>query len=331
MDRYGATVVGLWIFGIGYGVHWLLYPLWRTRKLHRALHVPLGIVAWGVCIGLVLPWVDFVKVVSGFIDHPNAGAAFEVGAFVSLAMLLAWLYQNGDALRYEELKPFLRTSLLFRHTQRVRDNIFAIEEQKRIDGLAVSATDKKLLRDLMVKKRVPMDRARELLELDRFRAQRKAAVGKEELALLTSGRPADITDMFRLHHLDEDPQSLFGKTFRVNVDSEKGTCQACVVVDHSIRDRLNEPARWFRFRQDLFDLSEGMYHEEWMERFRPFFTVFEVECHQEETDSFGLPRRTAFLQVGIPVSVLREYKDRLFIATELDRVATMTWLEGDRS
>ena len=68
-----------------------------------------------------------------------------------------------------------------------------------------------------------------------------------------------------------------------------------------------------------------------MERFKPFYATVECECYQEETDSFGLPRRTAFLRIDLPTAVIEQYKDRVFIATELEKVATIQWLEGEAS
>ncbi len=331
MERYGDTILGLWLFGIGYGIHFILLPVWHRRLLPLWSFVPLGIIAWLACVGLLLPFKDFVTIVMFFFEKPSMGMAFEVAMFMSLFLLLALGYQNSDIFRWERLKPFLQDSLFFRHTIRTKDDVFAKEEQKKIMALAKTPRERAILAERMRKEHLPLDRLKELTELEELRQHRFADAGKDEIAALQRGETAEITDMCRLFRVGSAPHPLFDRLFRMSIDPANRVCRASIVFGQSTSEHVREPRRWFRFRQDLFDFAQTVYYQDWMDRFRPFYSVLSLECYQEETDSFGLPRRTAFLRADLPTDVIEQYKDRMFIATELENVASIQWLEGDDS
>jgi len=279
------------------------------------------------CIGLLLPFKDFVLVMQGFLATPTMGFAFEVGMFMSLFLLLAWVYQHSDLLKWNRVRPFLRESLLFRHTHRTNEDVFAKEEQQHIAALARTDEEKGYLAERARKERIPIDRQKELQELKDMRTQRKAEAGKEEIASLNNGNFAEITDICRLHQLTESPHPLFPHMFRLTIDPGPHACRAHIVFSASTRQRLSGAKQWFRFKQDLFDFAESLYYQEWMERFKQFYDMLELECYREEADSFGLPGKTSFLRVDLPTDVIEQYKDGVLIATELENMATISWLE----
>ena len=308
---------------VSYLLHAVLLKHWRKGTLHSFTFIPLWLISW-IGLGSVAFLIGshlFVLVVRG-----------EYGVILPLSFIViasGVLFQIRDLMMYEDIRPFLRDTLFLRHSSGKTENIFAGVEQQKIERLALSAADKKLLKEIMSKKRIPMDQARELLELETIRAERARNVGREELALLAGGSIADITDIFKLHHIDTVPHPAFQRTFKLTIEPAHSRARARVVFNQDIRAQLDDPTQWFRFEQDLYDYIQSLYTQDWMARFKPFFSIIEVECHQQEMDSFGLPKITPFLRVEITTAILDKFADQIFIPTELENVATVTWLEGE--
>ena len=308
--------------GVTYVLHALLFRTWRRGNLQKMTFFPLWLVSWYGVGGLA------VSVGSLFYVMLMERVYEAVLPLAVLIVAFGVVYYVRDLANYEAIRPFIADSMFLRHSARVRDNVFAKVEQKDINAKAMTEKDKAVLRG-MVTKRTPMDRERELQELQALRTQRKAEAGKDEIGLLQAGSKAEITDLCRLHHVTDAPHPLFEQMFRMTIDPEAHALRACIVFAQSTREGLSDAKRWFRFRQDLFDFAETLYDRDWMDRFKPFYAMLELECYQEETDSFGLPRKMSFLRVDLPVNVIERFADRVFIATELEHVATITWLEGD--
>jgi hypothetical protein len=222
---------------------------------------------------------------------------------------------------------FFRESLLFRHSARVKSNIFAQGEQNDIQRLIKTQGDVAALQSLE-STRTPIDRTKEINELRVQRKERSRNALKSAFELCAHDQQADITDFFQLTHFQNPPHPYFHKTFRVIVDPVSRMLRLHVVFDQFPKGYFGDAKRWFRFKQELFDFSENVYTREWIMQFSKFFEHVEIECHQEEEDSFGVPQRGAFLRVQIPVSVLEFYKEGVFIVTELEKQGVVTWI-GD--
>jgi hypothetical protein len=79
------------------------------------------------------------------------------------------------------------------------------------------------------------------------------------------------------------------------------------------------------------DLLQVFTGQSWLARFRPFFDTMVVGCHLDVRNSFDVPERKEFLRATIAVSHLDAKKGSIFIATDLGRLGTLEWQEGEYS
>lgn len=329
MDRFDQSVAGLCLFAAAYAVHYLARPFWSNTSVVRLFRIPLSIVAWMGILGTFLPLKGFIEAVLIFAEYPNLGSLGEAGSYAFVFILLGLLYQNSHAFDSGRILPLYVDSVLFRHSVRMKDDVFAKLETHEIISRAKGTADGATVDGLRSVKRRRVDAGKELRELDELRKQRLSGAGSEEIERLKSGSPTDITEVFQMFHMNAFPHPGFENTFRVFVDPASRRCELSVLFRDVIPEKVREANAWFRFRQEMFDVIQVFLSQEWTERFRPFFDSVSILCHQTEQDSFGVPRKRPFLRGMMPASVVEAHRNRIFIATEFERMGTIEWIEGE--
>lgn len=321
------TIAGLTWFALGYGVFFLLTPLWRRGLLPAWTRIPRGVVAWFTLLCLVGPSWEFGEVMVEMLSKPNMGVAFTLGGYFVLMSLAAWIYQNNEAFNYPQVKPLIMYSLFFRKPVDYDRDLFALEEQERIKAIHKEQTGKNLSFDKPSKKLTGITRDVAAQELNEIRRQRQTDTGKEDLERLAAGEGADITDVLRLFTMHGAPHKAVEKTFRLYVDPGEKVCHINTVFPGFRHAQVVTPDGMFRFKQEVIDLLQVLTGQEWLDRFRPYFDQIALTCFQEVRDSFDLPQQRPFLKLRIAMSHLDARKGKVFIATELDTLGTVEWLK----
>ena len=84
----------------------------------------------------------------------------------------------------------------------------------------------------------------------------------------------------------------------------------------------------FRLKQGLYDMLQALNSEPWLKPYAEFFGKIKVVCHRTDTDTFGLPVQQPFFSVEIGKTELSQRESKLFVATELDKIATVVFNQG---
>lgn len=322
------AISGLTITAFCYGLLWVMRLLWSAGKISVWLRFPRGAVAWFGAAGLVLPVKGFADVVGELFTTPSTATAYSLGFYCFLMLLVALVAAHSDVIDFERMRPFLVDAFFFRPGHRNRRDIFVQLEQKKISDVyrEQSGTELRFAAQRRTKHLSPVEA---MSELSQVRKARQEEAGKTESNLLEAGETTDIIDIVRLFTLHQRPHPAFDRTFRVVVDPAAKTCTMYTMVLGVRPDQLHDAERFFRFQQDVIDMMQVFTSQHWMNRFRPFFETLAMECYEEVKDSFDMPKKRAFLRLAIGVADLDARKNKVFIATELSRIGTVTWLEGE--
>ena len=323
------TITGLTVFAVCYGILYLLTPIWRRGWLPAWTRIPRGIVAWALVLSLIGPGWGMGEVLVELFTAPSAGTGYAFGFYALLMLFAAWIYSNHEAINYAQVRPFIDASLRFARERWNRDDVFAGAEQKKIEAIYEDQTGRRLKFDPLRGARQHQTTASAQQELEAVRRDRQAQAGAEDLAMLRSGQSADITDVLRLFTMHRPPHPRIEHTFRVVIDPVARVCRLDTVFPGLRRSALANPDARFRFQQEIVDLFQVFTSQPWLERFRPHFETMMLAGHVDVRNSFDLPERQEFLRVTIDLKHLDAQKGTIFIATELGRLGTMEWLEGD--
>lgn len=325
------TITGLAVFAVCYGIFYVLTPIWRRGWMPAWTRIPRGLLAWILLLSLVGPGWGFGDVVVELFTAPSMATGFAIGFYAFILLLAAWIYSNHEAINFAQVKPLIDSSLRFTHGHWMRTDVFAGAEQTKIEAIYKEQTGRTLsfnpLR--MVRERQAVETAER--DLAAVRKERQDKAGAEDVVTLRSGQPADITDVLRLFTMHRPPHPRIEHTFRVMVDPTTRVCRMDTVFPGLRLPSLQTPEGKFRFQQELVDLLQVFTSQTWLVRFRPFFDTMMVGCHLDIRNSFDLPERKEFLRVTIDLSHLDARKGSIFIATDLGRLGTLEWLEGEAS
>jgi hypothetical protein len=323
------TITGLTIFAACYAFFYVLTPIWRRGWLPAWARYPRGLIAWILVLSLAGPIWGFGGALGDFLAFPSTSTLFSMGYYMVLLLLGGLLYSNPEAINFDSVMPHIAASLRFEPVRWMKENVFAGAEQKEIESIYKEQTGRNLqfnpLRAIRQAQTV-QDAERDLAA---GRKERQDKAGAEDLATLASGQPADITDVLRLFTMHRAPHPRIEQTFRVVIDPTVRTCHMETLFSGFRLGSVRTPDARFRFNQELVDLLQVFTSQTWLERFRPFFDTMVLTCHMDVRDSFDLPERKEFLRVTIALSHLDQHKGKIFIATELGRLGTMKWLEGE--
>jgi hypothetical protein len=322
------TITGLTLFAACYGLFYVLTPIWRRGWMPMWARIPLGLLAWTMFGSLVGPAWGFGEVIVQLFTAPSAGTGFAFGFYAVLLSLAGWILSYPEAINLHQVRPFIGNALFFHRERWTQTNVFAGAQQKEIEAIYKEQTGRDLRFDPLrgVRQRQTFEKAQQELEDTRRRRQEQA--GAEDVTTLQSGQPADITDVLRLFTMHRPPHRLIEATFRVEVRPAERVCRLHTLFGGLRPTVVATPEGRFRFHQMVVDLLQVFTGQEWLDRFRPYFDTVQLCGYAEVSDSFGLPRKEELFKATIEVRHLDERKGKIFIATELERVGKVEWVEA---
>ncbi len=290
--------------------------------------VPRGLLAWTMVASLAGPAWGLGDVLIELFTAPTAGTGFAFGFYAVLLSLAAWILSYPEAINLHHVRPFIEGSLLFRTENWKKEDVFAGAEQRTIDAIYKEQTGKTLTFNPLraVREHQTVEAARR--ELEDVRRQRQDQAGREDLASLQSGQPADITDVMRLFTMHRVPHRLIGTTFRVVVTPDDKVCHLHTLFAGFTPASVASSDARFRFHQEIVDLLQVFTGQAWLDRFRPYFDTVRLSGFAEVRDSFDLPQRVEQFRLTIAVTHLDARKGKIFIATELERLGTFEWIDA---
>ena len=320
-----AVFAGLWYFLR------LLREAWGKKLLPGWFTYVGGVFAWLTVLSLAGPGWAIVDLFSTMFDHPDMGIGFEIGSLFFLISIVAKvLIDHQEILDYARVQPFLFASLKFEHYTRKRDDIFEELDKHTIAQIHREQTGKELPETKTPKKGIPhTDPEQALKELERVRAQPiRSAHLEAELSQLKAGEVTDVTDTFTLNSLRHKTHDFYELASGMLVTPQEKLLSFKLVFPNVNAQTSFDADSVFRLKQGLYDMLQALNSEPWLKPYAEFFGKLKVVCHRTDTDTFGLPIQQPFFSVEIECAELSRREGKLFVATELDKIATVVFDQG---
>ncbi len=142
---------------------------------------------------------------------------------------------------------------------------------------------------------------------------------------LKSGEVAEISDSFKLNTVKHKSHDFYDLASEMKIAPlEKLLSFKIVFPNLTAQSKLDED-RIYRLKQELYDLLQTLHGEKWLTSYAEYFERIKVVCHRTDTDTFGLPIQQPFFSVEIALIELKQRVGKLFVATELDKIATVVF------
>ena len=305
----------------------LLKELWEKDKLPGWFSPIGGLIAWGiVASAVVLVW-GVIDPLIRLITEGSQGAAYElIGLGFALSLGGKLLADNPQIMDFSRVKPLIVESLLFRKYDLRREDIFVELDKHNVKKTYQETTGKTFPKEMEKKmKPIPhMEPEQALKELERVRAMPLQSVHlQDQLGQLKGGEVADISDSFKLNAVKQKSHDFYDLASEMKIAPlEKLLSFKIVFPNLTAQTKLDADAV-YRLKQELYDLLQTLHGEKWLMPYGEYFERIKVVCHRTDTDTFGLPIQQPFFSVEIALSELIQREGKLFVATELDKIATV--------
>lgn len=315
------------VFAVLWFLMRLMKELWEKDKLPGWFSPIGGIIAWATVASAVGPVWGVVEVLIRLFTEPSMGVAFELGGIgFALSMGGKLLADNPEILDYARVKPLIVESLQFRKYDLRRDDIFVELDKHNVKKVYQETTGKEFPPE-MEKKRKPiphMEPGEALKELERVRAMPLHSVHlQDQLTQLKAGEVADISDSFKLNVVKHKTHDFYELASEMKIVPQEKLLSFRIVFPNVTAQTTFDADRIFRLKQGLYDLFQALRAEAWIKPYTEFFEKLKVVCYRTDTDTFGLPIQQPFFSVEIALSELIQREGKLFVATELDKIATV--------
>ncbi|MBI3005948.1 MAG: hypothetical protein HYY49_11135 [Ignavibacteriales bacterium] len=306
----------------------LLREAWGKKLLPGWFTYVGGVLAWITIVSLAGPVWAVIDLFSIIMERPDLGVGLEIGTlFILISIVAKVLIDYPEILDYARVQPFLLASLKFEHYTRKRDDIFEELDKHVIAQIHREQTGKEIPAGKPQRKFIPhTDPEQALREVERLRAQPLRSVHlKAELDQLKAGEVTDITDTFKLNAAKHPTHDFYQLASEVKITPVEKLLSFKLVFPNVNSQTAFDADRVFRLKQGIYDLLQALRSEIWLKPYQEYFSNLRVVCHRTDTDTFGLPIEKPFFSVEIAVAELVQREGKLFVATELDKIATVTF------
>jgi hypothetical protein len=307
----------------------LLKELWEKDKLPGWFSPIGGIIAWATVASAVGMMWGVVEVLVRLFTEPSWGTAFEfIGIGFAISMGGKLLADNPEILDYARVKPLIVESLLFRKYDLRREDIFVELDKHNVKKVYQETTGKAFPKEMEKKmKPIPhMDPEEALKELERVRAMPLRSVHLEDqLGQLKAGEVTDISDSFKLNAMKHKTHDFYELASEMKIAPQAKLLSFKIIFPLVTAQTTFDADRIYRLKQGIYDLFQALRSEVWLKPYAEYFSNLKVVCYRTDTDTFGLPTEQPFFSVEIALSELRQREGKLFVATELDKIATVTF------
>jgi len=307
----------------------LLKELWEKDKLPGWFSPIGGLIAWGiVASAVVLVW-GVIDPLIRLITEGSQGAAYElIGLGFALSLGGKLLADNPQIMDFSRVKPLIVESLLFRKYDLRREDIFVELDKHNVKKVFQETTGKAFPKEMEKKmKPIPhMEPEEALKELERVRAMPLRSVHlQDQLGQLKAGEVADISDTFKLNAVKHKTHDFYELASEMKITPKEKLLSFRIVFPNVNAQTTFDADRVYRLKQNLYDLFQALRSEAWLNPYAEFFEKLMVVCYRTDTDTFGLPIQKPFFSVEIALVELEQREGKLFVATELDKIAVVSF------
>jgi len=309
----------------------LLMEMWGKKLLPGWFTYVGGVIAWMTVVSLAGPVWAIGELFAKMFDRPDMGTGFEVGSlFFLISIVGKVLIDNPEILDYARMQPFLLASLKFEHYTRKRDDIFVELDKHMIRQIHKEQTGTELREEQQKKKFIPhTDPQQALKEIEQLRAKPLRSVHfQDELSRLNKGETVEVVDTFKLNAVKRTSHDFYPNVSEMAIRPAEKLLMLKLTMPEVTPETQFNADRTFRMKQNIYDFLQALNTEQWLAPYSKFFDKIHITCHRTDTDTFGLPIQTPFLSVGIATSELRQREGKFFVATELDKIATVSFLSS---
>lgn len=307
----------------------LIKELWEKDKLPGWFSPIGGIIAWGIVASAVgMVWGVADPGIRLFTE-PSYGVAFElIGLLFALSMGAKFLADNPEIMDFSRVKPLIIESLQFRKYNLRREDIFEELDKQNIKKVYSETTGKEFPKEMQKKmKPIPhMEPEEALKELERVRAiPLRSAHLQDQLSQLKAGEVADISDSFKLNAVKRKTHDFYDLASEMKITPSEKLLAFKIVFPNVNAQTTFDADMIFRLKQNLYDLLQALRSEAWLKPYMEYFENLRVVCYRTDMDTFGLPAEKSFCSVQIALMELAQRDGKLFVATELDKIAVVTF------
>ena len=311
----------------------LMMQLWEKGWL-PAWFTPIGgITAWATVLSLAGPVWAVIDIFIGLVtadSYVNAfGPLMELfGVSLIIGLGGKLILGSPEILDYDHVKPFIVDSMQFRGYERRRDDIFEELDKHAIKKVFQETTGKAFPKEMEKKmKSIPhMEPEEALKELERVRAMPLRSVHlQDQLGQLRAGEVADISDSFKLNAVKNKSHDFYDLVSEMKIAPLEKLLSFKIVFPNLTAQTKLDADRVYRLKQELYDLLQALHGEKWLMPYGEHFERIKAVCHRTDTDTFGLPIQQPFFSVEIALVELKQRTGKLFVATDLDKIATVVF------
>jgi hypothetical protein len=318
------------LFLLAYAPLRTLKDRWEREELQSSSRFTIGVLAWASVAALLMTILGFFQPIVGMFTRPEVGQGLEIGSLALAVTGIARLNVSfPELLDIARMRPFFLGALRFSDPGLSRMIMVEELDKHQIRTVYREVTGRELPEKVRPRKSAwtPERAERELAHLRN--RQTITPHLQDELRLLKSNKPADITDSWRINSLRRSSHDFFRRVQRVMIEPGSGTLSLDVDFGDVDPRSLQTSTGVFRFYQDLYDFLQAMREEVWMQPYMPLVKSVSLAGSRVEYDEFGQRRDVLFLRMEATVEALERWEGRFFNPAELNTIARIEFKNGE--
>lgn len=314
---------------ISYVSLFVLRRIVLSSMKHSLVSRATGFIASSLFLFCLLDW--FLNFVLITIQAVNENVYLFYNLFFMLLVMVVGLrivLHPLEAFHVDDVKDFLRESLLFNNYLRRKDAEFREEYDRFIVEKTHHETSKKpiehlLSREPAVKKNRSADITAE--SIDQERGEKISEKVRRETDGLRKGETIDMTDVFRIELMKNEAHRYLASLREFIIDPSRKTFTMRLPLPDTLQIDVKNENQMSSLIGELYEMLQVLQSEHWLLPYTAYFKTLTLRVSCSVWGDLGVVTSQDLLTISISLANLRRHDGRIMPADSLKKIATIEY------
>lgn len=300
----------------------------RSLK-HSFLSRTTGFLASWLFLFCIIDW--FLNFVLITVQAVNGNVYLFYNLFYMLLVFIVGLriaLHPLEAFHVDDVKDFLRESLLFNNFLRRKD----AESKEEYDRFIVEKTHREtsnkpierlLHREHVVEKNRFAGITAE--SIDQEKGEKITAKVRRETDGLRKGETIDKTDVFRIELMNNDFHRYLAKLRELIIDPSRKTFTMRLSLPDTLQIDVKNEKQMSALIGELYEMLQILQSKQWLQPYTPFFRTMSLKVAYSVWGDLGNLTAQDLLTISISLANLRRHEGRIMPMDSLKKIATIEY------
>ncbi len=324
-----SPIADIILLVISYASLFVLRRIVLSSMKHSLLSRATGFIAGWSLLFCLLDW--FLNFVLITIQAVNENVYLFYNLFFMLLVFIVGLriaLHPPEAFEVDDVKDFLRESLLFNNYLRRKDAEFREEYNRFIVEKTHRETSNKPIEHLLHREHaVKKNRLANITaeSIDQEKGDKVTEKVRRETDGLRKGETIDITDIFRIELMNNENQRYLAKLREFIIDPSRKTFTMRLSLPDTLAiDEKNEK-QMSGLIGELYEMLQILQSENWLQPYTPYFRTLTIKVAHSVWGDLGTVTAQDLLTISISLANLRRHDGRIMPADSLKKIATIEY------